>query len=138
MTRIAILLFALFAIVSPAAAQSTAGASATVEVRRSLTVSTARPMTPSGDPDAALSTAAEDGIYQITGDPNRVYRVRIEGATGEAATRSVIESRNAGDISDGGLGRLDSEGRDTLRITPRGQSGDAAQPPPGALAIDYE
>jgi|SRR5215217_1637121 len=137
MIRIALISLALLAIVTPAVAQN-AAASGTLELRRSLTVSTARPMAPSSDPDAALSPTMEEGVYQITGDPDRVYRVRTETATGEAADVSAIESRNAGDISDGGLARLDAEGRDFIRIVPRSDAAGGTPSTPLTLLIDYE
>lgn len=133
MVRTAAITFLLFAAATPAAAQGVAGASATLEMRQSLTVSTARPMAPSGE-QTVSQVRLEDGAYQITGDPNRAYRVRTETPDGKPA--SVIRSDNSGEISEGGVGLLDARGRDTIRIGKPRSGG--ADPQPVSLTIDYE
>jgi len=135
MIRIAATTVALLTAASPVAAQGVAGASATLEMRESLTVSTVRPMSPSGE-DAVSQVRLEEGAYQISGDPNRAYRVRATTADGEAAP--VIVSSNAGEISEGGLGRLDANGRDTIRIAPAPSRDGGGTPAAFSLTIDYE
>ncbi|MES2035839.1 MAG: hypothetical protein V4466_16860 [Pseudomonadota bacterium] len=130
----AALVVVLLASASPAAAQIVTGASATLEMRQSLTVSTARPMAPSGV-DGLAQVRLEEGAYQITGDPNRAYRVRTVSSSDQTAP--VITSSNAGEISEGGLGRLDAEGRDIIRIALAPPVKGVA-PQPIALLIDYE
>lgn len=133
MVRAAAIVVLLLAAATPATAQSAAGASASLEMRQSLTVSTARPMAPSGQQPVS-QVRLEDGAYQITGDPNRAYRVRTVTADGEAAP--VIHSGNSGEISEGGVGLLDAQGRDTIRIgTARAND---SGPQPISLTIDYE
>lgn len=132
MVRTAAITIFLLSVATNAAAQS-AGASATLEMRQSLTVSTARTATPTGQA-AASQVRLEDGSYQITGDPDRAYRVRTVTADGEAQT--VIYSVNTGKISEGGVGILDALGRDTIRIAPARSAEGAAQPV--SLTIEYE
>lgn len=125
----------LFLLLSAESAWSQAAiGSATLDMRQSLTVGAARPMSPSGA-DAVSQVRLEEGSYQIIGDPDRAYRVRTVVAAGEAPP--VIQSSNAGEISEGGLGRLDAQGRDTIRITPA-LPRDGSAPAPVSLTIDYE
>lgn len=126
------ILFLLLA--SPAVAQAPASDSSTLEIRQSLTIGAGRAMSPSGE-GSVPSMQMEKGVYQITGDPNRAYRVRTDTGADEAPP--LIQSANAGQISEGGLGRLDAEGRDTILITPAPAS-DGGGPAPVSLSIDYE
>ena len=107
----------------PAAAQSRP-AQASLTIERALTVSRVRPMTfkeGEGEVDAVASGSSTEGIIEVTGDPGRVYRVRLpeEIATGtEGATIDsfTLRSDNSGDISESLTARMDAHGFDRLHV----------------------
>lgn len=135
---------------SPVLAQSASGA-ASLTVSRGLSVATVRPMRLQLSPgDAALSVtgvtlADAPAMIQISGDPGRVYRIRL-APVGEGATAAVIDdlriwSANAGDISVARVSHMDLQGRDLLRVSGRlrvseNPAADAVATLP--LSIDYE
>lgn len=124
-----------------------------ITVQNRLNVATIRPMqfqTRVGGGSLAVSVdglAAAPAMIQISGDPGRIYRIRVPRlvtSTGDIATISDLQvwSENSGDISGTGVGRLNADGQDLLRISGElrilrsdgGQEGIATLP----LSIDYE
>lgn len=109
----------------PAEAQSRrARATSAITIERALTVSGVRPMSfrETGGEIGALSLGgATEAIIEITGDPGRVYRVRLpdmiptasEGATIDSFT---LRSDNSGDISETLTARMDAQGFDRLHV----------------------
>ncbi|GAA0620546.1 hypothetical protein GCM10009422_15260 [Brevundimonas kwangchunensis] len=133
-----------------AQAQSADGG-ATLSIQRSLSVATVRPMridVVSGEVGLSVSTenlADAPAMIQITGDPGRVYRIRVPRSLDDQDL-SVIEdltiwSSNTGDITVSRVSHLDPYGRDMLRVMGRlrlrpGQSTEEVASLP--LSIDYE
>ncbi len=128
-------------------------ATASIGVQNSLNVATIRPMRfQTRDGRTSLSVTASGladapAMIQISGDPGRIYRIRVPRivtATGDTALIEDLRvlSQNSGDISETRVGRLDGEGQDLLRITGQlrilrssdGTDTVAALP----LSIDYE
>lgn len=126
-------------------------ASGTLSVQRSLSVATVRPMRIEAvSSEVGLSVSTENladapAMIQVTGDPGRVYRIRV-ATPNEDPDLSVVEdltilSSNTGDITESRVSHLDAFGRDMLRVTgqlrtPSGQAaGEVASLP---LSIDYE
>ncbi len=74
-----------------------------------------------GEVDAISGGAATEAIIEVTGDPGRVYRVRLpdmieagtEGATIDSFT---LRSDNSGDISETLTARMDAHGFDRLHV----------------------
>ena len=141
---------ALISLPGLACAQSTTGG-ATLSVQRGLSISTVSPMRiQSTEREAGLSVTGSElvdapAMIQITGDPGRVYRIRLpqtSGADGLAVIEDLeIWSANAGDISEVRVARLDMSGQDLLRVSGRlrlqlGGDGEPITALP--LSIDYE
>jgi len=95
----------------------------------------------------ASGLADAPAMIQISGDPGRIYRIRVPrlvATPGDVATLDelVVWSQNSGDISETRVGRLDANGQDVLSITGRlrilqaSDDSDAVTSLP--LSIDYE
>lgn len=118
-----ILVVALSLISAEARAQSRL-AESTVTIERALTISTVRPLTfgrvaANGVPMSSAGSA--DAVIQVTGDPGRLYRVRLPAAIMTSTPGTTIDSftiwsDTAGDISQSLTGRIDDRGQDRLRI----------------------
>lgn len=111
----------------PASAQT---AESSLTVQRSLSVATVRPIRITSPGQAAsLSLSAivnpdAPAEVQVTGDPGRVYRIRVPttlvAQDGDVIVENLkIWSRNTGDVSQTRVAYMDLEGRDLLRITGR-------------------
>lgn len=106
-----------------AAAQSRL-ADSTIVIERALTLSAVRPLTfarssPNGG--ALHSAGFEEAVIQVTGDPGRLYRVRLPETIATSTPGTIIDgftvwSDSSGDISRSLSGRIDATGRDRLRI----------------------
>lgn len=153
MTPLRVLLLAALIAATPAvaAAQSETG-SATLTVQRGLSIATVSPMRlqPS-DPEAALSVTGSNlvdapAMIRISGDPGRVYRIRLPQDDAEQQGVPVIYdlkiwSATSGDISETRVARLDLQGHDLLRVSGRLRTGTNEEGEPVAalpLSIDYE
>lgn len=124
---------------------------ATLSVQRSLSVATVRPMrieVVSGEVGLSVSSenlADAPAMIQVTGDPGRVYRIRVPRSLDDQDL-SVVEdltiwSSNTGDITASRVSHLDPYGRDMLRVMGRlrlrpGQAAEDVASLP--LSIDYE
>lgn len=151
---IAVMLGALLTGATAAHAQTPSPpATASVNIQNSLNVATIRPMRFEARANGGSLSVTASGLadapamIQISGDPGRIYRIRVPRiltATGDVAMIEDLRvwSLNSGDISETRVGRMDSEGRDLLRITGQlrilrssdGASTVTALP----LSIDYE
>jgi len=139
----------LLACAFPALAQETARA--TLNVERSLSIASVRPIQLSpNDPVASLSMRADirpdaPAVIRITGDPGRLYRIRVPRTLAASDGVVLVEdlkiwSENTGDISKSRTSRMDFQGRDLLHVSGR------LRPPAGAaepiaalpLSIDYD
>lgn len=106
-----------------AAAQSRT-ATGTLTVERALTISTVRPLSfgPSQvNGSIVASTGPTQAVIQVTGDPGRIYRVRLPATLATSTPGATIEgftisSDNSGDISQSLTARMDDVGRDRLHI----------------------
>jgi hypothetical protein len=151
MTRLFVLvLCAMLASATASRAQSTDGR-AVLTVQRSLSVATVRSMRLEAIENrgslavSGTSVADAPAMIQISGDPGRVYRIRLPQALG-ADDASIIEnlsivSATSGDISSTRVAHMDLEGRDMLRISGRLRIriGDQIQAVAALpLSIDYE
>lgn len=123
MIRQLALTLAFVMLAGAAEAQSrTGGASLTIE--RPLTVSTVRPLTfgPSQvDGTIQAKRVSTQAIIRVTGDPGRIYRIRLPSSVTAPSAGAVIEgftiwSDNSGDISEVLTARMDDTGRDRLHI----------------------
>lgn len=143
----ALILLALAAPLDRARAEDTARAALTVQ--RSLSVVAVRPIQMSPERrDATLSLSADvqpdaAAVIRVSGDPGRVYRIRMPQALTARDGAALVEdlriwSDNAGDVSESRASRMDDQGRDLLRISGQVRSlrsdGLASLP----LSIDYE
>lgn len=123
MTRLILIIAATLLAPTAVLAQSSP-ASSTMTVENALTVAPTAPvrLKPSvvvGAPVAEGAALADaPTVVMVSGDPNRVYRVRIPNASAYGDPRGVrIVSDNAGDVSELGVSRLDALGQDRLEIT---------------------
>lgn len=152
MTRtVSILILSLAAALAGAAPAFTQTADSSLTVQRSLSVATVRAtQVASPGQGATLSLRAlvdpdAPAEVQVTGDPGRVYRIRIPTSLMAADGQTIIDdlkiwSANSGDVSTTRVAHMDLQGRDLLRITGRlrladGAILDAVSLP---LSIDYE
>lgn len=139
----------LLACASPALAQEPARA--TLSVERSLSIASVRPIQLSPeDRFATLSMHADiqpnaPAVIRVTGDPGRVYRIRVPNTLSSFEGVALVEglriwSENTGDISTSRTSRMDFEGRDLLRVSGRLRPAEGAAEPFAALplSIDYE
>lgn len=133
-----------------ASAQSENG-TASLTVRRGLSIATVSPMRlQPNEPGVALSVSGTNlvdapAMIQISGDPGRVYRIRLPQYQSDEGV-SVIEelkiwSATSGDISETRVARLDLQGQDLLRVSGRlrvqlDEEGEPVAALP--LSIDYE
>lgn len=114
---------ALATLAGQAQAQSRSAVAA-LTIERPLQVSTVRPLTfgPSqGDGSIASPTNPTEAVIQVTGDPGRVYRVRLPttiatGVSGATIEGFTIRSDNSGDIAQTLTARMDGVGQDRLHI----------------------
>jgi len=133
-----------------ACAQSATGGGG-LTVQQGLSIGTVSPMRlqPSTG-DAGLSVRGSNAadapaMIQITGDPGRVYRIRLPQAAGDESMAVVqdlrIWSATSGDISETRTARLDMNGHDLLRVSGelRVRLDDEGEPVAALpLSIDYE
>ena len=124
MTRfIPVLVLTLCALAGPALSQSRQS-TATITVERALTVSGVRPMTfkESGrEVDAVSGSEVSEAVIEVTGDPGRVYRVRLPenieaDGMGSTIDSFTLRSDNSGDISETLTARMDAHGFDRLHV----------------------
>lgn len=146
-----LILTALIAGTPVAAAAQSENGSASLTVRRGLSISTVSPMRlQPNEPGVSLSVTGSNPVdapamIQISGDPGRVYRIRLPQGEADQDV-AVIEdlkiwSANSGDISETRVARLDLQGHDLLRVSGRlrirlGDEGEPIAALP--LSIDYE
>ncbi|RZJ43183.1 MAG: hypothetical protein EON86_05745 [Brevundimonas sp.] len=146
-----LLLTALIAGTPAAAVAQSENGSASLTVQRGLSISTVSPMRlQPNEPGVALSVTGSNlvdapAMVQISGDPGRVYRIRLPQGEADQDV-AVIEdlriwSANSGDISETRVARLDLQGHDLLRVSGRlrirlDNEGEAVAALP--LSIDYE
>lgn len=146
-----LILAVLIAGLPTVAAAQTERPTATLTVQRSLSISTVSPMRLQPEtPEAGLSVTGSNlidapAMIRISGDPGRVYRIRLPQADADQGG-SVIEelkiwSATSGDISETRVARLDLQGRDLLRVSGRlrvrlDEEGEPVAALP--LSIDYE
>lgn len=117
------LILILGATAGPCLAQSR-HAGATLTVERALTVSGVRPMTFNSigaQVDAVSSGEVSEAIIEVTGDPGRVYRVRLPSTIeadgiGSTIDSFTLRSDNSGDISTTLTARMDGKGHDRLHV----------------------
>ena len=120
---------------------------ASLNVVRSLSIASVRPIQLTSAVQRPLGIdarglAGAPAIIRIAGDPGRVYRIRapaiLRSPDGEAVVDDLrLWSVNAGDVSSSRVARMDVNGHDVLRITGRlksAASGRASLP----ISIDYE
>lgn len=99
-------------------------ADSAVTIERALTISTIRSFSFGRVPangGTIPASGSTDAIIQVTGDPGRLYRVRLPAAImtstpGTTVDSFTIWSDNSGDITQSLTGRIDEEGQDRLRI----------------------
>lgn len=123
MNRALILTFVLAAVAGETTAQSRT-ATGTIIVERALTISTVRSLSfgPSrGNEAIPISTAPTQAVIQVTGDPGRIYRVRLPAVISTSTPGATIEgftirSDNSGDISQTLTAQMDGTGKDRLHI----------------------
>ncbi len=134
-------------LLAPQAAAAGEPAAASLNVVRSLSIASVRPIQLTSTVQRPLgiearSLAGAPAIIRIAGDPGRVYRIRapaiLRSLNGEAVVDDLrIWSVNAGDVSSSRVARMDVHGHDMLQITGRLKSpasGRASLP----ISIDYE
>ncbi|NJC41689.1 hypothetical protein GGQ87_001947 [Brevundimonas alba] len=118
----------LLAVAAPALAQESVPhpvASGSITIERPLTVASVQPMSfspVSSRAEAAVTAKAGEAVIRITGDPGRVYRVTLPDSIlaqpgGLTVDSFTIVSDNSGDITSSLTARMDSTGRDRLRIS---------------------
>lgn len=124
MIRPLLLGLALAAVLAGHAAAQSRSATGALTVERALTVSTVRPLSfgPSQVDGSIVSpTGPTEAVVQVTGDPGRLYRVRLPAAIATGVPGATIEgftiwSDNSGDISQALTARMDGAGKDRLHI----------------------
>lgn len=97
---------------------------AALTIERPLQVSTVRPLTfgPSQvDGSIPAPTGPTEAVIQVTGDPGRIYRVRLPmaiatGVPGATIGDFTIWSDTSGDISQTLTAKMDQTGQDRLHI----------------------
>ncbi|WP_395945796.1 hypothetical protein [Brevundimonas sp.] len=110
---------------APVSAQT---ADASLTVQRSLSVVTVRPIllaSPGRGTTLSLRALVDRDApaeIQVTGDPGRVYRIRVPRTLVSSDGRALVEdlriwSVNAGDVSTTRVSHMDLQGRDLLRVT---------------------
>ena len=143
------LVASLLAISYPGWAQDSARAMLSVE--RSLSVVGIRAIHLSPEARfATLSLRADiqpdaPAVIRVTGDPGRVYRIRVPRTLTSSDGVALVEnlriwSDNSGDVSLTRTSRMDFEGRDMLRVTGHLSSAHGSSETIAALplSIDYE
>lgn len=146
-------LLALFiaAVAVPTAHAEVGSAAASLDVQRSLSIASARPIRLLDESSASLTVEGDirpdaPALIRVSGDPGRLYRIRIpltsDLASGAARISDLrILSVNAGDVSMSGVARMDHQGQDLLQISGSlrtSDNGRAETPPALPLSIDYE
>lgn len=123
MIRALIMVIVLAAVAGDTAAQ-TRSTTGTITVERALTISTVRPLSfgPSQvNGSIVASTGTTQAVIQVTGDPGRIYRVRLPATIATSTPGATIDgftiwSDNSGDISETLTARMDGTGQDRLHI----------------------
>jgi Domain of unknown function (DUF4402) len=123
MIRTLLCALAFAALAGQVQAQSRSAVSA-LTIERPLQVSTVRPLTfgPSQvDGSIAAPTGPTEAVIQVTGDPGRIYRVRLPAAIATGVPGATIDgftiwSDTSGDISQTLTAKMDNTGHDRLRI----------------------
>jgi len=123
-------ILAVFA-ASPSLAQ-TRTATGAIQIERALTMTSVQPMTfvaaprnlqgANGVNGSEEAPASAPAIIDITGDPGRIYRIRLPPSIEAQAGKGLIDgfrvwSETAGDVSRTLAGRLNDQGTDRLHIT---------------------
>lgn len=125
MTRfVPALALALCTLAAGPALSQTRQATAMITIERALTVSGVRPMTfkeNGGEVDAVAGSEVSEAIIEVTGDPGRVYRVRLPDnikadGVGSTIDSFTLRSDNSGDISETLTARMDAHGFDRLHV----------------------
>lgn len=99
-------------------------ANSTVTIERALTISTVRALSFGRAPangSTVPASGSTDAVIQVTGDPGRLYRVRLPAAIATSTPGITVDSftiwsDNSGDISNTLTARMDGSGQDRLRI----------------------
>lgn len=151
MTPLRALIFAmlLLALAVPAVAQEPARA--TISIERSLSIVSVRPIQLSPEQRVATLSLSADiqpnapAVIRVTGDPGRVYRIRVPRTLTSSEGVALVEdlqiwSANTGDVSVTRTSHMDLDGRDMLRISGRLRPANGASESVAALplSIDYE
>ena len=154
MKALILVLVAILGLASPAVAEPRAETSshASLTVVRGLQVGTVsamqlRPRAGVRDDFGGLrARIAPDApaVVRVSGDPRRAYRIRaprqVLGRDRAVMVDDVsVWSANTGDLSHGGMSRMDAQGHDYLRISARSAGGASVRGGGAALplAIDY-
>ncbi|WP_122464520.1 MULTISPECIES: hypothetical protein [Brevundimonas] len=155
MRSLTLLIIALLGLASPALAEprSETAARASLTVVRGLQVGTVSPMQLRPRPGVRddfgglRARVAPDApaVIRVSGDPRRAYRIRAPRQVVDRDRSVLVEdvavwSANVGDLSHGGMSRMDAQGHDYLRISARYAGGATVSGGGSAipLAIDYE
>lgn len=151
MTPLRALIFAmlLIALAFPALAQEPARA--TISIERSLSIVSVRPIQLSPEQRVATLSLSADiqpnapAVIRVTGDPGRVYRIRVPRTLSSSEGVALVEdlqiwSENTGDVSVTRTSHMDLDGRDMLRVSGRLRPANGASESIAALplSIDYE
>lgn len=133
MTRVLPLIIALAGTAFAGHAAAQAAATGSVTIRQAVAVSSQRPMRfQAQEQQTSLGVSTEGGqadapaVIQVTGDPDRAYRIRLPqtvGADGAVIEGLKVSSLTSGDITGLGVARMDAEGRDLLSISGRLKTG---------------
>lgn len=139
----------LLALAVPALAQEPARA--TISIERSLSIVSVRPIQLSPEQRVATLSLSADiqpnapAVIRVTGDPGRVYRIRVPRTLTSSEGVALVEdlqiwSENTGDVSVTRTSHMDLDGRDMLRVSCRLRPANGASESVAALplSIDYE
>jgi len=139
----------LLALAVPALAQEPARA--TISIERSLSIVSVRPIQLSPEQRVATLSLSADiqpnapAVIRVTGDPGRVYRIRVPRTLTSSEGVALVEdlqiwSENTGDVSVTRTSHMDLDGRDMLRVSGRLRPANGASESVAALplSIDYE
>ncbi len=151
MTPLHVLILAapILALSVPALAQEPARA--TISIERSLSIVSVRPIQLSPEQRVATLSLSADiqpnapAVIRVTGDPGRVYRIRVPRTLTSNEGVALVEdlqiwSENTGDVSVTRTSHMDLDGRDMLRVSGRLRPANGGSETVAALplSIDYE